>query len=155
MKRLRMLRVSAMALVCAGLWFAAPLAAQKVNAPLPTDIPDMSNAQFMIIKDAAGNTVLRGRLVRQPPDGDEIERECVLVGTGEFAKVEGEGEVEVKQVGEYLEQQVEFEIEGMPPKTTYTVFIDAHEVGTFTTDAHGSAEVELETPKAPVKPAKP
>jgi hypothetical protein len=145
------------AIACAGLWFAAPLAAQKVSGPLPTDVPNMANAQYMIIKDAAGTTVLRGRLVRQPPDGDEIERECVLVGTGAFAEVEGEGEVEVNQVGEYLEQQVEFEVEGMPPKTTYTVFIDAKEVGTFTTDVHGSAEVEFETPKAPAtaKPAKP
>lgn len=142
-----------LATICAAVWFAAPLAAQKINGPLPEDIGDLSNAQFMTIKDSAGGIVLRGRLIRQAPDGEEIERECELIGTGAFAKAEGEGEVEVTQVGEQLQQQVEVTVQGLPPNMTYTIFVDARQVGTLTTNVHGEAEVELETVLPPTPAA--
>jgi hypothetical protein len=102
----------------------------------------------MILKDSAGETVLRGRLVRQPADDDEVEREGDLIGTGAFATAKGRAEVEVTQVGERLEHEVELSVKGLPDKTTYTVFVDTKQVCTLTTNEHG--EGELETATAPV-----
>jgi len=152
MKRPRTLVVLAiLAIGCAGAGFATPLAAQEAMQ-LPADIGDLSNAQFMIVKDSAGATVLRGRLIRQPADGDEVEREGDLIGTGEFAKAKGRAEVEVTQVGERLEQEIELAVKGLPAKTTYTVFVDTKQVGTLTTNEHGEGELELATAPAPAKP---
>ncbi len=143
-----------LATICAAVWFAAPLAAQQAPATLPADIGDLSNAQFMIVKDSAGETILRGRLIRQPADGDEVEREGDLIGTGAFAKAKGRAEVEVTQAGEHLDQEVELAVKGLPAKTTYTVFIDTKQVGTLTTNDHGEGELEVATAPmaAAVKP---
>jgi hypothetical protein len=103
----------------------------------------------MIVKDSAGETVLRGRLFRQPADGDEVEREGDLIGTGAFATAKGRAEVEVTTVGEHLEQEVELSVKGLPAKTTYAVFIDTKQVGTLTTNEHGEGELEAATPPAP------
>ncbi len=155
MRRPRMLTALAiLAFVCAA-GLAEPLAAQTPTPPLPADVGDLSNAQFMIVKDSAGTIVLSGRLIRQPADGDEVEREGDLIGTGDFATAKGRAEVEVKQVGEHLEQEVELAVKGLPAKTTYAVFIDTKQIGTITTNDRGLGELELASPKAPVaaKPA--
>ena len=43
-------------------------------------------------------------------------------------------------------EEVEVSVSNLTPGVTYTVFIDAKQVGTFTTNKSGKAEMELTTP---------
>jgi hypothetical protein len=128
------------------MWVQGTIAAE---ASLPVDVGDLSNASTVEIKDNSGAVVLTGHLVEIPEDDDDLERKATLAGSGASSKATGEVEVEVSKIDDRLDQEVEVSVSRLSPGATYTVFIDAKQLGTFQTTQDGKAELELTT--APVK----
>jgi hypothetical protein len=124
------------------MWVQGTIAAE---APLPADVGDLSNASTVEIKDNSGTVALRGHFVEIPEDDDDLERKATLAGSGQTARATGEAEIEVVKTNNRLDQEVEVSVSNLAPGTTYTVFIDAKQVGTFQTNQNGKAELELTT----------
>jgi hypothetical protein len=89
--------------------------------------------------------LLRGHFVDSPEDDDDVERKATLMGSGTTAKTTGEAEIEVSRTNNRLDQEVEVSVSNLTPSETYTVFVDAKQVGTFQTNKNGKAEMELTT----------
>jgi hypothetical protein len=130
----------------ASMWVQGTIAAE---ASLPADVGDLSNASTAEIKDNAGTVALRGHFVEIPEDDDDVERKATLTGSGPTAKATGEAEIEVSRTNNLLDQEVEVSVSNLAPGTTYNVFVDAKQLGTFQTNQSGKGELELST--APVK----
>jgi hypothetical protein len=137
------------------VWLASPVAAQAPSPYLPADLADLTNAKVIEVKDSKGEAVLCGRLVRQPDSGEELEKEADLIACGETKKASGEAELEVKHKSGVLVQEVELSLLDLAPSATYSIHIDAKQIGTFQTDKAGRAEVELKSapPATPPSPA--
>ena len=135
------------------VWLADPVAAQAPGPYLPADLADLTKAKVIEVKDSKGAAVLCGRLVRQPDDGEELEKEADLIACGESTKASGEAEIEVKHKTGFLMQEVELSLLDLMPSATYSIHIDSKQVGTFQTDKAGRAEVELKTAPPPTAPA--
>lgn len=130
----------------ASVWMQQTIAAQNNEASLPADVGDLSNASTVEVKDNTGAVVLRGNFVESPGEDDDIERKAPLIGSGTTASSKGEAEIEVAKKDNRLVQDVEVSASNLTPGATYTVFIDAKQVGTFTTKKNGKGEMELTTP---------
>ena len=148
-KRVRIMAVLG-AMVIGGavtsVWVQGVIAAQVGEASLPADVGDLSNATTIEIKDSSGTVVLRGHFVESPEDDDDVERKAALAGSGTTAKATGEAEIEVSRANNRLDQEVEVSVSNLPPGATYTVYIDAKQVGMFQTNQTGKGELELTTP---------
>ena len=123
---------------------AAWLAAEDQKHPLPADVGDLSGATEVEVRDAAGQAVLKGRLETDTDDTRELEKLAKLAPASGGAG-QGEAEVEVKRAaaGGAVRQEVEVKVQKLAPSTTFTIHVDGRQVGSFTTDAQGGAEVEL------------
>jgi hypothetical protein len=148
-KRTKMIALLAAMVMTAAITFVWVQGTIAAEAPLPAGVGDLSNASTVEIKDNSGAVVLRGHFVEMPEDDDDVERKAILTGSGPTAKATGEAEVEVSRTNNVLDQEVEVSVENLAPGATYTVFIDAKQLGTFQTNQNGKAELELTT--APVK----
>jgi hypothetical protein len=137
------------------VWLTHPVAAQTAGPYLPADLANLTNAKVIEVKDSKGQAVLCGRLVRQPDDGEELEKEADLIACGEATKASGEAEIEVKHKTGVLVQEVELSLLDLTPGATYSIHIDSKQIGTFQTDKAGRAEVELKSapPATPPPPA--
>jgi len=142
-KRTRMILLLVVMLVTASVWVQDTLAAQSNEASLPEDVGDLSNATTVEVMDSTGTVVLRGHFVDSPEDDDDVERKATLTGT--TAKAMGEAEIEVSRNNNRLDQEVEVSVTNLAPDATYTVFVDAKQLGTFRTNKNGKAEMELTT----------
>jgi hypothetical protein len=127
----------------ASIFMQDTIAAQGNEAALPEDVGDLSNATTVEVKDSAGTVVLRGHFVDSPEDDDDVERKATLTGIN--AKATGQAEIEVSRNNNRLDQEVEVSVTNLAPDATYTVFVDAKQVGTFQTNKNGKAEMELAT----------
>jgi hypothetical protein len=123
-----------------GAW----LAAEDQKHPLPAEVGDLSNAAEVEVRDGAGQAVLRGKLEVDTDDNRELEKLAKLAAAGGGAG-SGEAEVEVKRnaSGAAERQEVEETVEKLAPSTTFTIHVDGRQVGSFSTDAQGKAEVEF------------
>lgn len=83
-----------------------------------------------------------------PEDDDDVERKATLTGSGPSVKGTGEAEIEVSRNNNRLDQELEVSVSNLAPDATYTVFIDAKQLGTFRTNQNGKAEMELTTASA-------
>jgi hypothetical protein len=148
MKRTRNILLLAVVLtagIVGSVWLQDTIAAQSHEASLPADVGDLSNATTVEVKDSMGAVVLRGHFVEVPEDDDDLERKAKLTGSGATANATGEAEVEVQRTGNRLDQEVEVSASNLAPGATYSVFVDAKQVGTFETNKDGKAELELKT----------
>ncbi len=147
-KRTRMILLLVVMLVTGGIasvWLQGTIVAQSNEASLPEDVGDLSNATTVEVKDSTGTVVLRGHFVDSPEDDDDIERKATLTGSGTTAKATGEAEIEVSRNNNRLDQEVEVSVSNLAPAATYTVFVDAKQLGTFQTNGNGKGEMELTT----------
>jgi hypothetical protein len=147
-KRTRMILLLVVMVVTGGLasvWLEDTIVAQSNEASLPEDVGDLSNATTIEVKDSTGTVVLRGHFVDSPEDDDDVERKATLTGSGTTAKATGEAEIEVSRNNNRLDQEVEVSVSNLAPAATYTVFVDAKQLGTFQTNGNGKAEMELTT----------
>jgi hypothetical protein len=132
----------------ASVWWQNTVAAQSNEASLPQDVGDLSNATTVEVKDNTGTVVLRGHFVDSPEDDDDVERKASLTGSGTTAAATGEAEIEVSRNNNHLDQEVEVSVTNLAPNATYSVFVDAKQLGTFQTNGNGKAEMELTTASA-------
>jgi hypothetical protein len=147
-KRTRMILLLVVMLVTGGIgsvWLQDTIAAQSSEASLPEDVGDLSNATTVEVKDSTGTVVLRGHFVDSPEDDDDVERKATLTRSGTTANATGEAEIEVSRNNNRLDQEVEVSVSNLAPDATYTVFVDAKQLGTFQTNKNGKAEMELTT----------
>jgi hypothetical protein len=148
MKRRRMILLLVVMVMTGGIaavWLQDTIVAQSNEASLPEDVGDLSNATTVEVKDSTGAVVLRGHFVDSPEDDDDVERKATLTGGGTTAKATGEAEIEVSRSNNRLDQEVEVSVSNLDPAATYTVFVDAKQLGTFQTNQNGKAELELAT----------
>ena len=147
-KRTRMILLLVVMLVTGGIasvWLPDTIAAQSNEASLPENVGDLSNATTVEVKDSTGTVVLRGHFVDSPEDDDDLERKATLTGSGTTANATGEAAIEVSRNDNRLDQEVEVSVSNLAPAATYTVFVDAKQLGTFQTNKNGKAEMELTT----------
>jgi hypothetical protein len=126
----------------ASAWVQGTIAAE---ASLPAEVGDLSNASMAEIKDNVGAVVLSGHFVEIPEDDDDVERKATLAGSGQTAKATGQAEIEVSRTNNRLDQEVEVSVSNLAPAATYTLFVDAKQLGTFQTNQDGKGELELST----------
>ncbi len=126
-------------------WLADTLDAQGVA--LPADTGDLSNASTVEVKDGNGTVVLSGHFVEIPEDDDDLERKAELKGSGASAAATGQAEVEVSRTNNQLDQEIEVSVSNLTPGSTFAVFVDGKQLGTFQTNKNGRGELELATPK--------
>ena len=147
-KRTRTVLLLVVMLMTAGFasgWLQETIAAQSNDGSLPADVGDLSNATTVEVKDSTGAVMLRGFFVDSPEDDDDVERKATLSGSGTTATATGVAEIEVSPNNNRLDQEVEVSVSNLAPGATYTVFVDAKQLGTFQTNKNGKAEMELTT----------
>src|SRR5688572_1192590 len=122
----------------------------QLNGQATAPTGDYTNASVAEVRDAEGQTVLRGQFALAEEEDDDVERKATLEPTGVDADAAGEAEVEFAKAAPAV-QEVEFAARNLQAGATFTFLIDGHDVATATADRGGNAEVELEVrlPGAP------
>lgn len=124
----------------------AGLAGTKFAAPegeaIPT-LPDLSNAQFVEIRDARGRTVLSGEFRERVDELGNMDRDATLMERGGRHVI---GKIEVAVPSPHTMtamQELDVDMIDLQPNAKYAVFIDDREVATLTSDDRGSIDVKL------------
>ena len=121
----------------------------QLNAQATAIQGDFSTATIAEVRDAQGVVVLRGTFATVDEDDDDVERKAVLEQAGADTGGSGTAEIEISmRNGVPGEQEIEFEVRNLAPRTPLTFAIDGRDVATATTSDRGSAEVELDVPVA-------
>jgi hypothetical protein len=104
---------------------------------------DFRNAGVAEIRDAQGQTLLRGSFVAvEGDDAGEVERQAKLEAADTSSKATGEAEVEY-QTDKPNEQEIEFKAEGIAAGIEVTFVIDGTTISNAKADAKGKVEVEF------------
>jgi hypothetical protein len=136
----RALPIIGLMLVCVGAAYAV---AQSLPAgQIPPGIGDLATVVQAQVRAQDGQVVLAGQFGAATTEDGETERTAALTSTG-AANASGQAEIEIVTRGTTVERELELEVEGLAPKTTYSFVIDQQTAASFTTDDKGEAEVEL------------
>ena len=104
---------------------------------------DFRNAAMAEVRDAQGQTLLRGTFaVAESDDAGEVERVAKLEGANTSVTATGEAEVEYESDSPTV-QEVEFTVTGMTAGTEVTFVIDGAVVTTAKADNRGRVNVEI------------
>lgn len=118
--------------------------ADEIERSLPPSITNLADAATIEIKTESGEVALSGNFTASSSKPDEVERKAVLTGAGAYANASGKAEIEIsKMKNGAVGQELEIEVSRLAAGTTFSLFVDGQEVGTFTTDAKGGAEIEF------------
>lgn len=118
--------------------------ADEIERMLPATVNNLSEASSIEVKYGNGHLAMSGSFAVSKAKPDEIERKAVLAGAGSYAEAKGKAEIEVsKMKNGAMDQELEIEINGLGAATEYRLFLDGQEIGAFTTDAKGIAEIEF------------
>lgn len=118
--------------------------ADEIERMLPPSITNLASANTVEIKDGSGQVVLSGNFVDSDAKPDEVEKKAVLSGAGANTNATGKAEIEIsKMKNGVTEQELEVEVSRLTAMAAFSLFVDGQEVGTFTTDAKGGAEIEF------------
>jgi hypothetical protein len=114
----------------------------------PAELPDLSGASIVEIRDAGGRTVLTGEFrSRIDPLGNEEKDAALTDGKGQ--QVVGEVEIEIPgPEAANPHQELEIDIIRVAPNGKFGVFIDDREILTFMSDDRGSIDMEIESGSA-------
>lgn len=104
---------------------------------------DFTNAGNAEVRDAQGQTILRGQFALAEEEDDDIERKAKLEPTGVDADANGSAEVEFSKASP-AQQEIEFSVRNVDPGAALTFVIDGQAVGEGKADDRGRAEVELD-----------
>jgi hypothetical protein len=129
---------------------AAGIAAARVGdddeqqMTLPADIGDVSGATAVEVRDASGRVALSGTLAGTADASGEIERKAKLAAS-DGTSATGEAEIEIvrSKTTSAMEVEVDLDVEKLAASTPYTLHLDGRQAASFTTDAKGTAEIEL------------
>jgi len=118
--------------------------ADEIERMLPATVNNLAEASSIEIRDGNGQTAMSGSFAVSKEKPDEIERKAILAGAGSYAQARGKAEIEVsKMKNGAMDQELEIEINGLATATEFKLFLDGQEIGAFTTDARGIAELEF------------
>ena len=108
------------------------------------DLGDLNAAQLIEVRDKTGQVLLHGTLATKENSLKETERKADLVSpAGQGAK--GEVEIEIKRKdGVVTKNEVDLDVENLPPMLDCGVFIDGRSIGTFVTSKKGKGELKLD-----------
>jgi hypothetical protein len=98
----------------------------------------------LVVQDAQGNTILSGT-VAPPSNGSSTE----VQDLGVHLQGTGNGEAELRVQGGTL-VGLKLEIENAPASQPLNVLLDGTQIGQVTTDAQGSAHLELSSFASPI-----
>ena len=104
---------------------------------------DFTNAGNAEVRDAQGQTILRGQFALAEEEDDDIERKAKLEPTGVDADANGSAEVEFSKASP-AQQEIEFSVRNVDPGAALTFVIDGQAVGEGKADDRGRAEAELD-----------
>lgn len=107
---------------------------------------DFTNAGNAEVRDAQGQTILRGQFAlaeEEEEEDDDIERKAKLEPTGVDADANGSAEVEFSKASP-AQQEIEFSVRNVDPGAALTFVIDGQAVGEGKADDRGRAEAELD-----------
>ena len=136
--------------VC-GVLFAGGLAIGIDRYPLetPVQLGNVTDAEVVEIRDDGGAPVLTGEFRSRRDAVGNTEKDAGLVDR-KGRRVIGEIEIEIPADGRlHRRPELEVDVIGLEPSSTYSVFIDDREVGRFTTDDRGSVDMELQEGELP------
>ncbi len=129
--------------VC-GLFLAVGVAlGSEPRARPPLALGDLSDAQIVEIRDAAGATILSGEFRLRIDSLGNVERDAALTDRS-GANVIGEVEVDIPAAGAPDgHQELEVDIIRLAPRASFMVVIDDRPVAAFDTDDRGSVDIEI------------
>jgi hypothetical protein len=133
--------ISTLVVVYLGAAFASAQGSQSMPR---AGLPDLTVVSQVEIRAADGAVVLAGQFGAATTDNGETEREATLTAAGAITGAKGTAEIEWTTRGNQTEREFEVEVEGLPAGTPFSVVLDGQPVASFTTDADGEAEVELQ-----------
>jgi hypothetical protein len=108
------------------------------------ELPDLSDATIVEIRDSSGRTVLSGEFrSHTDPLGNEEKDAALTDRKGQ--EVVGEVEIEIPGPDSAdRQQELEIDIIRVAPNGKFSVFIDDREVLTFMSDDRGSIDIEIQ-----------
>lgn len=113
------------------------------NRPGPPDLPDLSTAHVVEVRDVSGRTVLSGEFREHVDAAGNVEKDADLVERGGRHVI---GEIEVGIPGPAAipsGQELDIDIIELRPNTKHSIFIDDREVAALTSDDRGSINAKL------------
>ena len=103
-------------------------------------LTDLSRTRVVEIHDAHGRVTLSGQLETLSAGGDQLRRNAVLSSSG-FAI--GLAEIELTRHRDgTVTQELEVDMDDLPPGVMFTVILDGRPAGTLLTDSDGAAELD-------------
>jgi hypothetical protein len=124
----------------------------QLDAQTPASGHDFTKAAAAEVRDAQGAIILSGRFGEREEEDDDIERVATLESTGSDSDAAGDAEIEFAARAP-REQEVEFAVRNVTPRTALTFSIDGVDVATATADERGRVEIEV-TVRMPGAPAR-
>ena len=109
---------------CASNW-------ARIVDGLPAGI-NLTEAKYVEIRDGGNQVVLRGAFSNY---------KAPLANAGTNAK--GLAEIEIGKVGTNLKQEIEVDVENLPPSTSFKLVVDGKEVATFLTSSAGKRAMKF------------
>lgn len=136
--------VALAALLAAFLAVGLAVARLGPSAPSPVaSLPDLSGAQFVEVRNAAGRTVLSGAFRDRTDPLGNVEKDAALMDRS-GRRVIGEIEIEIPGPGALGQgQELEIDIIEIEHSAKHSLFVDDREVAVFTTDDRGSIDMEV------------
>lgn len=148
--------IFALAVVCALVAASAAWLQSKVvddQVPRALTLGNVSEADVVEIRDEGGNTVLSGEFRSRRDVLGNTEKDAALTDR-QGSRVIGEIELEVPAANRSDRRpELEVDILGLPPRASFTVFIDDRPVANFMTDDRGSIDQELQEGEVAAPPA--
>ena len=134
-------------------FLAVGIAAARLGPAPPSPVasmPDLSSAQFVEVRNAAGRTVLSGEFRDRTDPLGNVEKDAALVDRSGHRVI---GEIEIEIPGPTAlgqGQELEIDIIEIEKSAKHSVFVDDREVAVFTTDDRGSIDMEVHAlPQSP------
>jgi hypothetical protein len=117
---------------------------ERVKQPLPPALSNLAAVNVIEVRNTAGQVVLGGTFSTGTESKGEVEHTATFTGSGTNPAAKGKAEIELVQKGDAVaKQELEVEVEGLPPSASYMIFVDGNEAATFTTGKGGKAELKF------------
>ncbi len=147
-------RLLGMIVVLCGLLVAGgvtvPILLGATAPPSPLALGDVSEAQFVEIREPGGTTVVSGEFRSRVDALGNVEKDAALADRGGH-RIIGEVELEIPAPGRSNRRtELEVDVMGLPALKTFLVVIDDRVVGAFRTDDRGSFDMEIQEGEVPV-----
>jgi hypothetical protein len=136
--------IGALCALLMAVGLAATMLLPEMVPPKSVNLADVTNATLVEIRDHRGVAVLTGEFRQRVDMLGNVERDAALVDP-QGNRVIGEVELETP-APDRTDRRPELEVDiiGLAPRAVFTVAIDDHQVGSFTTDDRGSVDMELQ-----------